>query len=61
MAESEIRWVDVSPEFGSAMPNGSCNAYSEEYDTVCGYPRRPDGTCIAGHPAAPLFREGTNE
>lgn len=42
----------LSPLFGSAMPNGSCNAYivvhnGEHGDSksVCGYPMRADGYC----------------
>lgn len=44
MSEPEVEWVDVDPEFGAAMPNGSCNARTE--GGVCGFPRREDGSCI---------------
>lgn len=51
-----VGWAEVDPIFGSAMPNGSCNAAIRQDDgrvKVCGYPRRPDGTCTGGHPAQP--------
>lgn len=51
LVSGEVRWRDVPSEFGSAMPFGSCNAVVGS--TVCGYPRRSDGTCYGGHPAPP--------
>jgi hypothetical protein len=54
-----IRWAMVSETFGAAMPYGSCNAQVDNPDvgmTVCGWPRRKDGTCLAGHPAQPRPR-----
>ena len=54
-----IRWALVSETFGAALPYGSCNAYMEDPDhgtVVCGWPRRRNGTCLAGHPAQPRPR-----
>lgn len=50
-AEGSITWRKPSPEFGAAMPNGSCTVVVNY--TVCGFPRRLDGTCTNGHPAQP--------
>ena len=56
-----VEYVEVSPEFGSAMPHGSCNAIFEfgPYEgMLCGFPRREDGSCIKGHPPEPKEKEG---
>lgn len=50
-----VRWATVDPQFGSAMPHGSCNAVQDD-GLVCGFPRRADGTCLNGHPAAVKHR-----
>jgi hypothetical protein len=60
-----IEWADnVNPAFGSALPYGACTALvrpsadspDPERKRVCGWPRRKDGTCLAGHPAQPRPR-----
>lgn len=53
---SKVEWADVSPEFGANMPHGSCAAIVRSELgvgtwTVCGFPRREDGSCTNGHPA----------
>jgi hypothetical protein len=59
-----IEWATVSPTFGTAHRYGSCNAWvdapkTDEGRVVCGYPRRANGTCMAGHPAQPQPEEST--
>lgn len=56
--EGVLGWADMPAEWGSGLPNGSCNAAIARTDgsgrvVVCGYPRREDGTCLDGHPAEP--------
>lgn len=46
-----VEWAEVAQGFGSAMPNGSCNAL--DGSQLCGFPRRADGSCTGGHPAQP--------
>jgi hypothetical protein len=51
-------WVATSPDFGTAMPHGSCNA--QVGSGVCGFPRHPDGSCsntANPHPAPPNWKE----
>lgn len=54
---TDLRWATVTPVFGARMPHGSCNAIVR--DTVCGFPRHPDGTCSNGHPAQPTGRRAS--
>ena len=47
----QIEWAEAGPEFGAAHPHGCCN--TRVRNTVCGWPRRADGSCTNGHPAQP--------
>lgn len=46
-------WAEIPEDsnFGAANAFGACNAYTTSDGMVCGYPRKADGSCYAGHAA----------